>query len=88
MGKAKKRNFYNLSKSGAAVNLNAPSISREDAIKEVIRKIDNNDFSDATKDIISLFGINAEELAEAGAAYEDLVALKAVLKLSDSKPIR
>ncbi len=88
MGKAKKRNFRNIVTAGSPVNPSGPAFSREKAIKDVIKNIKNNDFGDTTKDIISLFGINAEELAEAGAAYEDLIALKAVLKLSDSRPIR
>ena len=44
-----------------------------------MESINIKDFSPEMKDIITLFGISAEELAEAGAAYEDLLALKAIL---------
>ena len=44
--------------------------------------LDNNiqdkNFGDETKSIISLFGLTPEELAEAGAAFEDLLVLRAV----------
>lgn len=78
MGKAKKRNFYNCTKSGGIL---PPAFSREDAIKKVIENIKANNLSEDTKDIITLFGITPEELSEAGAAYEDLLALKAVFLL-------
>lgn len=53
-----------------------PAFSRKEAIQKIIENIRLNNLSDETKDIITLFGITAEELAEAGAAYEDLLALK------------
>lgn len=79
MGKAKKRNFQTCAHSGAAIGALPSCCSREEAVKFVIKKIKAADLGAQTKDIISLFGITAEELAEAGAAYEDLVALRAVL---------
>ncbi|MBS4760535.1 MAG: hypothetical protein KHX03_07555 [Clostridium sp.] len=80
MGKAKKRNFHNCVNSGGAMNSFPSVFTREEAVSRVIEAITANDFGPETKDIITLFGITAEELAEAGAAYEDLVALKSVLK--------
>lgn len=77
MGKAKKRNFHNCIKTGGSSL--PPAFSRKEAIKRIIENIQADNFSEETKDIITLFGISAEELAEAGAAYEDLVALKSVL---------
>ena len=78
MGKAKKRNFQSCAHTGVSMGMLSSSCTREEAINFVIGKIKINDFGAQTKDVISLFGITAEELAEAGAAYEDLVALKAV----------
>lgn len=75
MGKAKKRNFYNCIKSNLSLN---GTLKREDAVSFVIDKFKQNDFGEETKSVITLFGISAEELAEAGAAYEDLLALKAL----------
>lgn len=74
MGKAKKRNFHNCIKTDG--NTMPPAFSRKEAIQKIIENIRLNNLSDETKDIITLFGITAEELAEAGAAYEDLLALK------------
>lgn len=79
MGKAKKRSFQNCINSGGTMGALPACCSREDAVKFVIKNIKANDFGAQTKDVISLFGITAEELSEAGAAYEELVALKAVL---------
>ncbi len=78
MGKAKKRNFQSCI-NGAAIGALPSCCSREDAVKFVIKNIKANDLGGKTKDVISLFGITAEELAEAGAAYEDLIALRSVL---------
>ena len=74
MGKAKKRNFHSCIKTGGSKL--PPAFSRSEAINMVICNIKAKNYGEDTKDIISLFGITAEELAEAGAAYEDLVALK------------
>ncbi len=76
MGKAKKRNFRKGINSGEIAPGFLTSMSRQEALDYVIKRIEEKDFSLKTKDIISLFGISAEELAEAGAAYEDLQALK------------
>jgi hypothetical protein len=81
MGKAKKRNFHNCIKTGGATNSLPPAFSREDAIKTIISKIKNNQIDNETKSIITLFGISAEELAEAGAPYEALIALKPIFIL-------
>ena len=54
-------------------------MSREQAVKEIISRIRAVDFGPQTKDIIGLFGINAEELAEAGATYEELKALGQII---------
>ena len=56
MGKAKKRNLHNRQNG-------LTTMSREQAVKEIISRIKAVDFGPQTKDIIGLFGINAEELA-------------------------
>lgn len=79
MGKAKKRNFRSAINTGEIAAGFSDSMSRQEAIDFVAKNIEKKDYGVQTKDIISLFGITAEELAEAGAAYEDLVALRALL---------
>ena len=80
MGKAKKRNFKTCINQGGAMG-SLPSVyTRKEAVKFVMSRIKANDHGSATKDMISLFGIKAEELSEAGASYEDLVALRLVLR--------
>lgn len=73
MGKSKKR-IFNKHK-----NANGSSIKREDAVKSILKSIKNNILDVETKNLISLFGISAEELAEAGATYEELKALKSLI---------
>lgn len=66
MGKAKKRSIA-LGRYNQITNL-----SREEAISDVVQKINNGETPD---DIISLFGLSAEELLEAGANFEAIKAL-------------
>ncbi|HIU85616.1 TPA: hypothetical protein IAD52_01435 [Candidatus Spyradomonas excrementavium] len=72
MGKAKKRNFQKIKTANSAYE---SGISRADAIQEIVKRINENDLSPETNDIITLFGITAEELGEAGLKYEELKAL-------------
>lgn len=65
MGKAKKRNF----KQG--VHDKFQYMTRESALDSVIKNIDNKK---EIIDTITLFGFTAEEMLEAGAAYEDVMA--------------
>ena len=76
MGKAKKRNFHTCIKG----KKDLPVFTREEAVSEIIKKIKTKKLNTETKDLISLFGITAEELTEAGAVYEDLKALGVVLQ--------
>ena len=78
MGKAKKRNFQTCINSGGNVGSLPVNLSRKKAIEFAIKKLKDNNLDNEAKDLITLFGITAEELAEAGATYEDLVALKSV----------
>lgn len=72
MGKSKKR-IFNKHKNTAT------SIKRVDAVSHVLKNIKNNVLDTDTKNLLSLFGISAEELAEAGATYEELKALKSFI---------
>lgn len=66
MGKSKKRNFNK-------GNINKGSVfKRSDAIKYIIADLKSNIITEETKKQISLFGIKAEELTEAGATLEEL----------------
>lgn len=79
MGKAKKRNFQNCINTGSLLGTLPTNLSRQKAIDLAIIKLKENNLDNEAKNIITLFGITAEELAEAGATYEDLLALKAIL---------
>ncbi len=73
MGKSKKR-IFNKNK-----NQNGTSIKREDAVNLIIERIKQNTLDKETNNLITLFGITAEELAEAGACYEEIRAIKSLL---------
>ena len=65
MGKAKKRSF----KQG--IHDKFQYMTRESALASVIENIDRKS---EVLDTITLFGFTAEEMLEAGAAYEDVMA--------------
>ncbi len=73
MGKSKKRILSKNSSQKGNV------LKRSEIIQSVISAVKNNKLDDETKNLISLFGINYEELAEAGATYEELAALKPII---------
>lgn len=70
MGKAKQRSFRN------GLNDKFPSITREQALADVVKNIENKGM---VIDTITLFGFTAEEILEAGAAYEDVLAFGGIL---------
>lgn len=70
MGKAKRRSIA-LGKHNQLSNL-----SREDAINLVVKNLYNKE---EVVDIITLFGLTAEELLEAGADYETVKALGSLI---------
>ena len=75
MGKCIKRTLRN------SINDSTKYMTREDAVSSVFKifnKKNKIDFKRAI-DTISLFGITAEELSEAGVAYENLKILGSVL---------
>ena len=66
MGKAKRRSL------NQGINNKFQYMTRESALDSVIKNMDNkNDVIDT----ITLFGFSAEEMLEAGAEYEDVMAL-------------
>ncbi len=67
MGKCKRRNG------------NKPvlehTLTRENVISEVVYRLKNNTVDDEVRKMLLLFGISGDELAEAGATYEEVVCL-------------
>ncbi|MBR1776196.1 hypothetical protein IJ750_03895 [bacterium] len=52
-------------------------MTRESALESVIKNIEHKD---KVIDTITLFGFTAEEMLEAGAAYEDVMAFGGIIK--------
>ena len=69
MGKSKARIFRK------GINDQLPKISRDDAINHAVEYLEHSKISLAKK-YITMFGLDAEELLEAGASYESVVAIK------------
>ena len=75
MGKCIKRTLYNSN------NNSTKFMTREDAVSNVFKILNKKqkiNFELAAK-TISLFGITAEELSEAGVSYENLRALGSLI---------
>ncbi len=72
MGKAKKRSLH------LGINDRVSNLSRVDAVKIVASEIKNN--PEEVYGLITLFGLTAEELLEAGASYEAVMGVKGLLK--------
>ena len=70
MGKAKKRSI-NLGKHNQFT-----SMSRKDAISEVVRRFKHNE---SVLDLVTMFGLSAEELLEGGALYEEVKSIEGML---------
>lgn len=73
MGKSKRRILH------AGKNNQIANLKREDALKTVVTACNAKRIDEKIKDLISLFGFNAEELLEFGAQYEDVLGLKGIL---------
>ena len=73
MGKSKRRIF------NKCKYLYQLSLRREDAIFGVVKNLKYNKFDIQTRNMITMFGLSAEELSEAGASYEELRVLRGVL---------
>ncbi len=70
MGKAKRRSIA-LGRHNQISNL-----SRNDAIISVVEKLSKQE---DVSELITLFGLSAEELLEAGANYEDIKSLRGLV---------
>lgn len=70
MGKAKRRNLKQ------PVNDKFRYMTRESALDSVIKNLNNRN---EIIDTITLFGFSAEEMLEAGAEYEDVMALEGIV---------
>lgn len=77
MGKSKSRVMSRLSEKRKYFS--PINIRREKAVESIILGLEKNGSIASIKDTISLFGISAEELAESGAKYEHIMALRGVL---------
>ncbi len=66
MGKAKRRSL------NQGINNKFQFMTRESALDSVIKNMNNKN---EVIDTITLFGFTAEEMLEAGAEYEDVMAL-------------
>ena len=73
MGKAKTRILHK------GRNDQIPRISREEAIEQAAKYLNIPDIQSASQ-LITLFGLNAEEILEAGADYEAVVAMGNIFK--------
>lgn len=54
-------------------------MSRKDALKSVLEELQKNPASINARNIISLFGLSAEELSEIGVTYEILRSLDGLI---------
>ncbi len=71
MGKSKKRSLH------LGINDRFSKLSREEAIETVVDMLKNGD-----KDVyalVTLFGLTAEEILEAGASYESVIGMGNIL---------
>ena len=66
MGKAKRRSF------NQGIHNKFQYMTRESALNSVVKNMNDKN---AVIDTITLFGFTAEEILEAGAEYEDVMAL-------------
>ena len=71
MGKSKRRSL------NQGINNKFQYMTRESALDSVIKNMDNRN---EVIDTITLFGFTAEEMLEAGAEYEDVMALGGLVK--------
>lgn len=69
MGKSKSRIFRK------GINDQFTSMTRETAVNEVAKFLNSNNSTEA-RNLITMFGLGAEEILEAGASYESVIALK------------
>lgn len=71
MGKSKKRIIYK------GKNLQFTNLTREEAVKTTVGFLNSN--SKEAYSLITLFGLTAEEILEAGASYEAVKGIESLL---------
>ena len=71
MGKAKKRSLH------LGINNRFSSLSREDAVEMVVSMLESG--NPDVYGLVTLFGLTAEEILEAGADYESVKGLDNIL---------
>ena len=71
MGKSKKRIIYK------GKNLQYTNLTREEAVKTAVEFLNSN--SKEAYSLITLFGLTAEEILEAGASYEAVKGMESLL---------
>ena len=71
MGKAKKRSLH------LGINDRFAKLTREQATNTVVEMLKNGDKE--VYSLITLFGLSAEEILEAGASYESVIGVKNLL---------
>jgi len=74
MGKAKKRSLH------LGINDRITNLSREDAVAAAIESLKKPNRGHEAYNLITLFGLSAEELLEAGASYETVMSLQGLLE--------
>lgn len=72
MGKAKRRSL------SLGINNRFSRLTREAAITEAVKMLEN--FDSEAYNVITLFGLSAEELLEAGASYETVKSIRGLLE--------
>lgn len=72
MGKSKKRCIH------LGRNNQFPSMSRKQAIAEVVRRFK---CEESVFDLVTMFGLSAEELLEGGALYEEVKSIERILSV-------
>lgn len=71
MGKSKKRSLH------LGINDRFSKLSREEAIETVVDMLKNGDRD--VYALVTLFGLTAEEILEAGASYESVIGMGNIL---------
>ena len=61
------------------INDQIPKISTNDAISKTVLHLEKHEITKA-KNLISMFGLNAEEILEAGASYETVTSIKNIFE--------
>lgn len=72
MGKSKKRSFH------LGINDRFSNLKRDDAINLVVQMLKTGDRD--VYNLITLFGLTAEEILEGGATYEAMKSVEKLLK--------